>query len=64
MVSRRTRLGIVRTPALILLVPAKLTEYDHVRRGLTSRPAVLARAVGWRKAATDGPSGGRGMRNT
>jgi hypothetical protein len=44
-VSRRSRLGIARTPRLILMVPTKLTEYDHVRPDMTSLLVVLA-AIG------------------
>lgn len=39
MVRRRIRLGIVATPVLILLVPVKRNEYDHVRLPLTRHSA-------------------------
>ncbi len=39
MVSKRIRLGIVAAPVLILLVPEKRNEYDHVRPSLT-RPCL------------------------
>jgi hypothetical protein len=38
-VSKRIRLGIERTPVIILLVPAQQSEYDHVRPRLTSYQA-------------------------